>query len=118
MGFINFMLKYLLMALFLFGCGDYRPLLGGFPTKNNYVNTPPPGSKAFQYGWMSGCYSGMNGQLPQFYTDLGYVYPHKDFKFAKDNPDYEVGWQVALWWCVRVGEKYEGLSKDKYGGII
>ena len=116
-GFCEKFMRKILLLLLLFGCKG-MPYLAGLPTRNNYVNSPPPGPKAFQYGWMGGCYTGMNGHVPQFYNDVGFVYPYKDFQFAKDSPDYELGWQTALWWCARVGEKFEGLEKDKYGGII
>jgi hypothetical protein len=113
----QFMKKYLVLVLLVCGCKG-MPFMAGLPTRHNYVNSPPPGPKDFQYGWMGGCYTGAQGQIPQFYNDLGFIYPHKDYQFAKDHPDYELGWQTALWYCVRVGERFEGLSKDKYGGII
>lgn len=119
-GFCNndMRIMILMCALVLSGCGDYRFPLGGLPTPHNYINHVPPGPKAFRYGWAGGCRSAASSQVSIFYGDIGNVGPFKDYEFAKDSPDYEIGWQIAFWYCVRMAERADGLSKARYEGLI
>jgi hypothetical protein len=87
------------------------------PTPNNYANKAPDGPPSFQYGWVQGCDTGMSGWVSQFYTGVGTSQFQKDFEFADANPDYELGWQTAFWYCMRNAERHDGRRRDKYRGL-
>lgn len=107
----------LLSVLVVSACSSY-PFPLGMPTPNNYLNKVPPGPKAFQYGWASGCRTAASSKVSAFYSDIGNIKPFKDYEFAKISPDYEIGWQIAFWYCIRTSERMDGLSKERYEGLI
>ncbi len=96
-------------------CGYQFPF--GYPTKHNYMNKSPEGPPAFQYGWSQGCRMGVSGWSSQFYSGVGQEKFGKDFRFAANNPDYEIAWQIAFWYCMRGAERFDGRKRDKYAGL-
>ena len=111
----KYMKKMLFICFLLVNCG-YKPPIG-MPTKNNLMNKAPDGPPAFQYGWVQGCDTAASAWVSQFYSTTGLSKFQKDFKFADTTPDYELGWQLGYWYCVRLAEKQDGFSKAKYAGL-
>ena len=97
------------------GCSFRVPF--GYPTPNNLINNVPDGPPAFQYGWAEGCETGVSGWVSEFYKGTGLARFRKNFTFADENPDYEMAWQIAFWYCMRIAERHEGRRRDKYAGL-
>ena len=81
------------------------------------MNHSPDGPPDFQYGWEGGCASGAMGRAGMFYHDTKVVGFRKDFEYAENHPDYEVGWQMGFWYCVRIAERQDGIGDGKSQGI-
>ncbi len=110
-------LLLLVCCLELYGCKGGYKLPVGLPTKNNLMNKAPKGPPDFQYGWTEGCASGAAYNSSTFYVDAGTLSFRKDFQYAADHPDYEVGWQMAFYYCGRIAEKQDGIGGGKSAGI-
>ena len=108
--------KSIIFVCILMTSCNYKPPFG-WPTPNNYMNKAPDGPPAFQYGWSQGCDTGGSAWRSQFYINTSLSYFQKDFKFANESPDYELGWQIGFWYCLRASDKQDGFNKDKYAGI-
>ncbi len=87
------------------------------PTRNNLFNHTPDGPPDFQYGWENGCQSGAAPHASFFYSDVGTLAFKKDFKYADEHPDYEVGWQMGFWYCIRIAERQDGFHGGKFQGL-
>jgi len=111
----NYMIKKILILFLLASCGYKFPI--GLPTKNNLFNKAPDGPPAFQYGWSQGCSTGNSAYTSPFYTSVGSEKFQKDYKLAEENPDYELGWQVGFWYCLRLAERQEGVGRNAYLGL-
>lgn len=114
-GFFKKIILQVTLVMILCTCGYKVPI--GFPTPNNYQNRAPDGPPAFQYGWVQGCDTGISGWTSQFYNGTGLSKFQKDFTFADANPDYELAWQTAFWYCMRNAERLDGRRRDKYRGL-
>jgi hypothetical protein len=88
-----------------------------YPTKNNLYNHAPKGPPDFQYGWENGCNTISTPFESFFYADVGTTKFNKDFKYAETHPDYEVGWQMGFWYCIRASERYSGFNGSAPMGI-
>ena len=88
-----------------------------YPTKNNLYNHAPKGPPDFQYGWENGCNTISTPFESFFYADVGTTKFSKDFKYAETHPDYEVGWQMGFWYCIRASERYSGFNGSAPMGI-
>lgn len=81
------------------------------------LNGVPDGPPEFQYGWSQGCNTGASGFASEFYRSTGGSKFEKDFIFADKSPDYEIGWQIGFWYCMRTVERHDGRRRDGYPGI-
>ncbi len=114
---INKIIILLICSLQLYGCNIPFKFPLGLPTPNNLMNHAPKGPPDFQYGWENGCETGSAQLENSFYSDMRTVWFKKDFQYAEEHPDYEVGWQMGFWYCLRLSERRIGFSDSKSIGF-
>ena len=120
-GFYKIYMKKILLLLVccleLYGCKIPYKMPIGLPTPNNLFNHAPDGPPDFQYGWENGCKSAAGPLESYFYGDAGTLAFEKNFEYADSHPDYEVGWQMGWWYCLRLAERQNGFNGGKSQGL-
>ncbi len=110
-------LLLLVCCLELYGCKIPYKLPVGMPIQSNFFNQAPDGPPDFQYGWENGCKTSTTPHAGFFYGDIGTTGFTKDFQYADTHPDYEVGWQMGFWYCIRIAERQDGFNGGKSQGF-